>query len=1186
VNTCHFMLKQRNRVLLYGMIAAMAAGIAWMDCYGPHGAQVWVLYCLPLLLSVYGHRFSPFLLAALFSGMTLWGYYATPPATGTDWSLLDPLIGIGAIGVVAILVANHRRTLNRMQQQDRIIEQSPVSIVITDRQGNITYVNPKFCEVTGYTSAEALGQNPRVLKSSERTSAEYQQLWKTILAGQEWRGEFHNRKKNGELYWESALISPLHDHTGNITHFLAIKEDITRERKIQNALHRSEAMYHSLVENMPAGVFRKNRAGRYVYVNPQFCQIQGLDKADILGKTAGELNDLLANQDAADSARLKAHRQQMRQGASHHERIVSTGESLTVQEAYPQPDGSVAHFYAVKSPLRDEASQIIGTQGVMFNISDLKRTEAALQESEARYRAFVETSPDGFWVLDEQGHLLEVNEAYTRRSGYTREELLAMRVSDLEVCERPTEAAAHILRIVREGSDIYETLHRAKDGSIWQVEVDASYWPQSNGRIFVSIRDIGRRKRADVMLRKRLQLSELAIHGSVDQLIQSALDTAEQFTGSFIGFFHFVDPDQKNLTLQTWSTNTLQKMCTAEGKGRHYPIEQAGVWVECFHTKAPIIHNDYAALPNKKGLPPGHAPILRQMVVPIVQNDGVAAIMGVGNKTADYTQEDVAILEEIAALVVDVVGRQRAEEARRLAEEQIRRLIRQNETILNSAGEGIIGLDEQGRHIFINPAAARMLGYEVAELLGSRSHPIWHHAKPDGQPFPEGESSIYATLRDGKVRRQSGELFWRKDGTSFPVEYVSTPILEEGQVHGTVLVFTDITEKKKQESQVLRSQRMESIGKLASGIAHDLNNALAPIQLCIEVLRDKIKDVESMEHFELLEAGVQRSADLVKQVLTFGRGIVGERSQIKPAALVGEISRLVHETFPKSVDYARYVAPDIWPVNGDATQLHQVLLNLCINARDAMPKGGKLFLRVSNTVLDDKCSDLHPDAKPGPCVVIEVTDTGVGIPLEIQDRIFEPFFTTKEFGKGSGLGLSTTLGIIRSHGGFIHCRSKSGAGTTFRVYLPADATPLAEESVSAAPFMPAALSIGHGEVVLVVDDEENIRKVAKKALERFGYHVLLAGDGAEALKLYEVHQKEIAVVITDMSMPVMDGPTTIRELVARNPRIRIIGSSGDEAEEDMAAATALGVRHFISKPYTTEAILRVLEEVIGEDAPE
>jgi signal transduction histidine kinase/ActR/RegA family two-component response regulator len=398
-----------------------------------------------------------------------------------------------------------------------------------------------------------------------------------------------------------------------------------------------------------------------------------------------------------------------------------------------------------------------------------------------------------------------------------------------------------------------------------------------------------------------------------------------------------------------------------------------------------------------------------------------------------------------------------------------------------------------------------------------------------------------------------------------------------GRPQSFLVVETDISMQKKLEAQFLRAQRMEAVGALAGGIAHDLNNVLAPILLSLQILRGRLNDELDVKLLASMESSAQRGADLVRQVLSFARGIEGQRFVVNPNHLVRDIRKITKETFPVNIAFAFQSQPELWNVTGDPTQLHQVLMNLCVNARDAMPSGGKLTLTMENLELDELQASMHPESKPGPYVLLTVSDTGAGIPKAIQHKIFEPFFTTKETGKGTGLGLSTTASIVRSHGGFLHLYSEPGRGATFKIYLPANPTAVVPE---VAAIEPPSLPRGNGELVLMVDDEESIRTAIQKTLEIFGYRVLLAIHGAEAVALYAQHRHDIAIVITDMAMPVMDGPATIAALKMMNPAVKIIGSSGMASSGGAAKAVAAGVIHFVPKPYTAETMLKVLAQAL------
>ncbi|MDB6130264.1 MAG: Histidine kinase, partial [Verrucomicrobiales bacterium] len=387
----------------------------------------------------------------------------------------------------------------------------------------------------------------------------------------------------------------------------------------------------------------------------------------------------------------------------------------------------------------------------------------------------------------------------------------------------------------------------------------------------------------------------------------------------------------------------------------------------------------------------------------------------------------------------------------------------------------------------------------------------------------------------------------------------------------------DITEKKKLESQFLRAQRMESIGTLAGGIAHDLNNVLAPIMMSLELLRDLAHQEKDLMLINTLQESAVRGSELVKQVLSFARGVEGQRITVNPIHIIQDLLKVIRDTFPKSINVRFLPKRELWAVTGDPTQMHQVFLNLCVNSRDAMASGGSLTIEMENVVVDEDFGGLNPESKPGSYVLVSVEDSGSGIPQEIRDRVFEPFFTTKEIGKGTGLGLSTTLAIVRSHGGFITVQSEMGHGTLFKVYLPADTQKMTSGVVNVEA---SKLPRGNGELVLVVDDEEAVRKIAKRTMERFGYRVLLASNGREALGIYIENKHEIGVVLTDMAMPIMDGPALIIALRSINPNVRIIGSSG-LAGVDEISKVAGRVAHYIPKPYTTELILETLKKALA-----
>jgi len=491
--------------------------------------------------------------------------------------------------------------------------------------------------------------------------------------------------------------------------------------------------------------------------------------------------------------------------------------------------------------------------------------------------------------------------------------------------------------------------------------------------------------------------------------------------------------------------------------------------------------------------------------------------------------------------------------------------------LLDLASDAIMVRDLHHRILFWSRGAETIYGWRSEEVLNKS---VQDKIYEDREAFAEADAAVMA---EGEW---SGELRQRTRSGEPLIIFGRWTLVRDafGQPEAVLSINTDITERKYMEQKFLRAQRMESIGTLAGGIAHDLNNVLAPILMAVEILKDSVEDEDGRDMLDTIGDSAQRGADLIKQVLSFARGVAGKRIRLDPGHIAREIKKIVFDTFPRNIYCEVKAARDLWMVDADPTQLHQVLMNLCVNARDAMPEGGRLEILLENTVVDEVYSGMNPEATPGPYVMLRISDTGSGMPKDVQDKIFEPFFTTKDLGKGTGLGLSTTFTIVRDHGGFINLYSELGKGTKFKVYLPASAGAGETERVAVEQ---TNLPRGNGELILVVDDEEGIREVAKKVLERFGYRVILARNGAEGVSTYVRNQAEIALVLTDMSMPIMDGPAMIVALKSINPDILILGCSGLAANGNVAKATGAGVEHFVPKPYTAETLLTKLAEMLS-----
>ncbi|HUA39130.1 MAG TPA: PAS domain S-box protein [Candidatus Sulfopaludibacter sp.] len=516
--------------------------------------------------------------------------------------------------------------------------------------------------------------------------------------------------------------------------------------------------------------------------------------------------------------------------------------------------------------------------------------------------------------------------------------------------------------------------------------------------------------------------------------------------------------------------------------------------------------------------------------------------------------------QRMVGVTIDMSERKQAEEK-----------IREQAALLDKARDAIIVADLKERIVYWNQSAERIYGWSAAEVMGKTLPEVLFH----GEPPPELEGTIKSVKERSEWNGELHEL--SKDGRPIIVQGRSTVIRDEhDQPKSLLIINTDITERKMLEEQFLRAQRLESLGVLVSGIAHDLNNSLSPILMGVEVVREEITTPETESILDTMRTSARRSADMVKQMLTFVRGGEAKKHLIHAAQLVREMGRIINDTFPKSIQCRVRVDKSCWPIRGLPTPLHQVLLNLCVNARDAMPDGGTLTLSVNNVNLGPVDVGLHPDARPGDYLCVSVADTGTGIPAEHLKKIFEPFFTTKAPGKGTGLGLSTSLNIIKTHDGFITVHSEEGRGTEFKCYFPA-ATETPEETAAGSISLPP----GNGECVLIVDDEEAILAIVRSTLENYGYQVLTAGSGLEAIARFTRNSDAVHLIITDLAMPFMDGRAVIQALRKIRSDVKIIVASGSEREvEELRKDVRTDA--FIPKPFTNEVLLKVVHQVLSD----
>jgi PAS domain S-box-containing protein len=756
------------------------------------------------------------------------------------------------------------------------------------------------------------------------------------------------------------------------------------------------------------------------------------------------------------------------------------------------------------------------------DITESKKAEESLQ----LFRTLIDHSVDAIEVIDpETGRFLDVNEVAFTRLGYTRAEMLSLGIMDVLDSGDIALAKVGMAELREKGSRIVEARHRRKDGSTFPVEVSIQYAHLNRGYLIAIVRDITDRKAVEEQLLWKTAFFEAQVNSALDGIIvvdsngQKVLQN-QQMIDLWKPPTGVAHEDDHRRRLE-WLTSQVKNSPAFAEKAAH------------LYSHPDEISRDELELIDGR--------VFDRYTAPVCGKDG-------RHYGRIWAYRDIT--------------------DRKLAEVQIA----DQAALLDKARDAIVVRDLKGVILFWNKGAERMYGWTTDETKGKYVGDLVYS---DSNQFKEINE---LTLKKGEWQGELEHL--TKDGGRITTEARWTLIEDSaGQPKSVLSIDTDITERKKMEAQFMRAQRMESIGTLAGGIAHDLNNILAPIMMSIGILKTLSENPQAKSILDTIDISAKRGADIVRQVLSFARGLEGERTELQPKHLLNDLENIIKDTFPKDIRLQFFIPNDTWTILGDPTQVHQILLNLCVNARDAMPNGGSLVINVQNAVLDEHYAAMNIHAKAGRFVNITVTDTGTGMPPGVVDKIFEPFFTTKEVNKGTGLGLSTVMAIVKSHEGHVSVYSEPGKGTAFNIYLPAmEISSIARKEQSEE----ASLPRGNGETILVIDDEASILTITSQTLQAFGYRVLTAMDGADGVAVYAQHRKSIAVVITDMMMPIMDGPNTIRAIMRINPEVKMIAASGLNANGNVAKISGAGVKHFLTKPYTAGTLLRVIRTILDE----
>ena len=736
-------------------------------------------------------------------------------------------------------------------------------------------------------------------------------------------------------------------------------------------------------------------------------------------------------------------------------------------------------------------------------------------------------------ITDPRGRITYANDKFCAISQYSREELIGQDHRIINSGHHTPEFFRELWATIGRGHVWRgEIKNRARDGSYYWVDTTIVPFLNEHGkpREYVAIR-------ADITQRKQ---AEEALRASTKEVIdlKAALDEH--------AIVAITDPRGR-------ITHVNEKFCAISKYSREELIGQDHRIINSGHHPREFFRDLWATISR------GH--VWRGEI----KNRA---------KDVSYYWVDTTIVpflneygkpRQYVAIRADITQRKKTEETNATLA-----------AIVASSQDAIISHDNDGRIQTWNHGAQSAFGFSAAEMVG-RS--ILELAQPESRP---AETEHLNAVRRGEKHQQYETVRIHKDGSRVNVLVTLSPVRDEtGRVVGVSNIARDITERKKLEAQFLRTQRMEAIGTVAGGVAHDLNNLLSPMLLARSLLGDQLKKPEDREILDTVHRAAHRAAAIVKQLLAFSRGEEGERHPVEVSLLFREIVGFLRETFPRDITVAASAQRGLWAVVAEPTQIHQVLMNLCVNARDAMPKGGTLSITAQNVELSATEAQINPRAHAGPYVLITVADNGSGIPPQIVERIFDPFFTTKGLGHGTGLGLSTVAGIVKGHAGFVTVYSEPGGGSAFNVYLPASVNvPFAkpEEPVDEAPG-------GNQELILVVDDEFALSASLRQLLLKRNYRVLVACNGREGLAAFKQHPDEIRLVITDTMMPVMGGLQMTKELRQLRPQLPIIAATGLEQEEKRREYHSMNVPDVLLKPCDAHELLSTIRRVLDRPPP-
>ncbi|MBE9137098.1 PAS domain S-box protein [Nodosilinea sp. LEGE 07088] len=876
----------------------------------------------------------------------------------------------------------------------------------------------------------------------------------------------------------------------------------------------NEAQLRTIVDALPACISYVDADLRYRFVNRTYESWFHLDRRAIDGRYVWDVIGQAAYQKAKP----------------YIERVFQEGIQVAFEMIIPYAQGS-RHVSGTLIPDINGHSQVQGYYALIVDISDYKRTEMQLRRSEAALAKAQEIAQIGSWEFDVTTQTFDCSAEMFRLFGLDPS---APPPSLSQIAQFfPTDDWAQVQRAARQLMATGEPQPFAghitlPNGESRYLEGSSEAFKDDQGAV---VRLLGTAMDATEHKQRidQLRLLESVILHANDAVLITAADP--------------IDSPGPRIIYANPAFTKMTGYSSAEVIGQTPRILQGP------KTSRLSLDRIRTALKTK-----------RQIRIELLnyRKDG----------SEFWVEMELVPVTNATGQVTHFVAFQRDVSRRKRDEHKLK----EQAKLIDIATDAFLVRDLNSQLLFWSRGAEQIYGWRAEEVLGQNVDRLLNP-----EPSPQVQTAWQTVLSQGEWQ---GELLkYTKASEMLTIESRWTLVRDPtGRPKAVLSVDTDITERKQLEAQFLRAQRLESLGTLASGIAHDLNNILTPILGIAQILPHKLPGAEplTLELVDILAKSAKRGAALSKQILTFAQGSASDFTALNIRYLLAEVRRFTQQTFPKSIAIRVDVPSDLWMIMGDATHLYQVLMNLCVNARDAMPDGGVLSLTAQNLYLDESMANIKPHLglNSGSYVVVEVADTGVGMPPELIDKIFDPFFTTKEPGLGTGLGLSTVAGIIQSHRGQLQVASQVNQGTRFTISLPAAqiTSPLPEDAVTLLP--------GSGELILVVDDEPQIRYVTQALLESHNYRVLTACDGVEAIAVYQAHAADIDGVLMDMRMPNMSGAIALAELQQLNPQLKAVMTSGVVSVNELPNREGLTIHAFLPKPYDVEELLKALHTAL------